>query len=258
MHIKFVSLNLWRGGLLLDKLLSYLEQEQPDILITQEVFNSSDHTAPQRFRSIEAIQDRLHFAAYEFAPALIDNEDGHQFPSGNAIFSRFPITKHTTIPFDIPFSERTEHTPESISNTSRNVQHAVVKANNTTLNVFNVQGIWDLDGDNASPRRIAMCKTIADAARGKEHVLLAGDTNLKPTNPALKPVDKLLHSVFGHELTTSFNLHHKDLDKFPGYATAVVDLMYVSHDVQVLEHRCPEVDISDHLPLVAVVEPRGK
>jgi hypothetical protein len=92
MHIKFMSLNLWRGGLLLDELLTYLEQEQPDILVAQEVWNNEDQSAPQHFRSIEAIQNRMHFAAYEFAPALIDNQDGYRFPSGNAIFSRYPIT----------------------------------------------------------------------------------------------------------------------------------------------------------------------
>jgi endonuclease/exonuclease/phosphatase family metal-dependent hydrolase len=154
----------------------------------------------------------------------------------------------------MPFSERTEQTPEQFEKTPRNLQHAVVHIENQDYNVFNVQGVWDLDGDNASPRRMAMCQTIADAVRDKTHVLLAGDTNLKPTNAALKPIDELLHSVFGNELVTSLNIQRKDLDKFPGYATAVVDLMYVSHDLDVIDHSCPEVDVSDHLPLVATLE----
>lgn len=239
----------------MDELLDYLEQEQPDILVAQEVFNSDDLTAPQRFRSIEAIQNRLGFASYEFAAALIDNDEDYRVPSGNAIFSHFPITKHTIIPYDVPFGERTEHNHESFSNTPRNLQHAVVQVGaSLELNVFNMQGVWDLDGDNASPRRIAMCRTVASAVKGKQHVLLAGDSNLKPTNAALKPVDELLCSVFGTELTTSFNVKRKDLVKFPGYATAVVDLMYVSRDIRVVDRSCPAVDISDHLPLIAAIE----
>ena len=36
----------------------------------------------------------------------------------------------------------------------------------------------------------------------------------------------------------------------PGYATAVVDMMFGSKNSQVVEHYCSEIDISDHLPLV--------
>jgi len=238
----------------LDSLLDYLEQEQPDILVAQEVFNCDDTSAPQRFRSIEAIQKRLNFPSWKFAEAFIDNEEGHRFPSGNAVFSRFPVIKHTVISFDVPFTERKEHNAEAFANTPRNLQHIVVHTDEADFNIFNVQGVWDLDGDNASPRRIAMCITIADTVRDKSHVLLAGDMNLKPTNTALKPINELLESVFKDELTTSFNVRRKDLKKFPGYATAVVDLMYASSDLQIMDHRCPEVDISDHLPLVATIE----
>src|SRR5438874_1443820 len=126
MKIKFVSLNLWRGGALMDELLAWLEAEQPDILMAQEVLNSDDPSIPQRFRSIEAIQNRLHFEACEFAQAFIDNEEGHRFPSGNAIFSRFPITEHHIITYDVPFGERTEHNLETYASTPRNMQHAVV------------------------------------------------------------------------------------------------------------------------------------
>jgi len=239
----------------MEELLDFLEREQPDILVAQEVLNSDDPATPQRYRSIEAIQSRMHFPAVEYAEAFIDNEQGHRFPSGNATFSRFPIVEHHIIPYDVPYGERTEHNPQAWANTPRNLQHTVVQVDDIFWNVFNMHGIWDLVGERASDRRKKMCQTIADAVRGKTHILLAGDSNLKPTNPALKPIDELLTSVFGQELTTSFNIKRKDMVKFPGYGTAVVDLMYVGHDVRVLEHHCPQVDISDHLPLVAVVEP---
>lgn len=202
----------------MDEMLDFLEHEQPDILVAQEVLNSDDPAAPQRLRSIETIQKRMHFASVEYAEAFIDNEDGHRFPSGNAIFSRFPIVEHHIIPYDVPYGERTEHNPDAWTNTPRNLQHGVVQADGVTWNVFNTQGVWDLDGDRASDRRKKMCQTIAEAVHGKANVLLAGDSNLKPTNAALQPVDELLHSVFGHELATSFNVRRKDLVKFPGYA----------------------------------------
>lgn len=255
MTFKIISLNLWRGGLLFDAILPFLERENPDILMLQEVLHSDDPATPERFRSLETLQKHLQFLPHtSFAPALLDNEEGHKFQSGNAVMSRFPITDNTTIPYDKPYSERTVHDAEAFAVTPRNLQHAVVMAGDTELNIFNTQGVWDMVGEQATERRWAMCNTIAQAAAGKQHAVLAGDLNLKPVNPTLAPIEAQLDSVFKHELTTTFNLRHKDLDKFPGYATAVVDLMYVSRDIRVLEHSCPDVDVSDHLPLVATLE----
>lgn len=254
MQIKVICLNLWRGGLLMDGVIGYLNQEQPDVLMLQEVLVGKDPEAPERFRALETLKKRLNWEHESvFAPALIDNEDGHRTESGNAVISRLPIKAHHVTPYDMPFAERTERNARAFAATPRNLQHVVLDAGGRELNIFNTQGVWDLDGDNPSDRRKAMCQTIADAVKGKPNVIFAGDTNLKPVNAALAPIDAVLHPVFKKdELKTSFNISRKDLVKFPGYARAVVDLMYVSHDVTVLAHSCPDVDISDHLPLVAL------
>ena len=109
---------------------------------------------------------------------------------------------------------------------------------------------WDLNGDNFSEQRRRMSNVIIAESAGKPNVLLAGDTNAKPTNQAMRNVELHLKSVFGNRLTTSFNMRRKDN---PGYATAVVDLMYVSPTVRIVSYDCPDVDISDHLPLIATV-----
>jgi endonuclease/exonuclease/phosphatase family metal-dependent hydrolase len=251
MICKIISLNLWRGGLLFDAILEFLEREDPDVLMLQEVLHSDNPATPERFRSLETLQKHLKSLPHaDFAPAFLDNEEGHKFQSGNAVLSRFPIIGSTTTPYDKPYGERIEHTAETFAATPRNLQHAVITVGDTELNIFNTQGVWDLVGERATDRRWAMCHAIAEATAGKQHAVLAGDMNLKPVNPTLAPIDAQLDSVFKHELTTSFNVRRKDLDKFPGYATAVVDLMYVSRDIRVLEHSCPDVDISDHLPLI--------
>jgi endonuclease/exonuclease/phosphatase family metal-dependent hydrolase len=254
MTFKIISLNLWQGGLLFDAILTFLEREQPDILLLQEVLQNDNPSLPQRFRSLEVLQKCLPSLRYaHFAPALIDNDDGHRVTSGNAILSRFPITAATVTFYGIPFGERTEQNPETFAATPRNLQHVVLQTEDTKLNIFNTQGVWDLDGENASEQRWAMCRTIAEMTASKQHTVFAGDTNLNPTNKTLAPINGQLESVFKHELSTSFNVRRKDLDKFPGYATAVVDLMYISHDMKILEHSCPDIDISDHLPLIATL-----
>lgn len=252
--IKIISLNLWNGGILFNKILDFLNQEQPDILLAQEVLEGDNPQLPERFQSIETIQKSCQFLDVRFAPAFIDNLEDIKVTSGNAIFSRLPITAHQVISYGQPFGERTEWNPLAFALTPRNLQHAVIKMDDIQLNIFNTQGIWDLDGENVSKERLEMCQTIARAVRDQSHVVLAGDFNLNPINVALKSIDNELESVFKHELATSFNARRKDLKKYPGFATAVVDLMYISRDLKVVAYSCPDVDISDHLPLVATLE----
>jgi endonuclease/exonuclease/phosphatase family metal-dependent hydrolase len=46
-------------------------------------------------------------------------------------------------------------------------------------------------------------------------------------------------------------MHRKDN---PGYATAAVDMLFVSPGIKIIDRQCPDVDISDHLPVVATLE----
>lgn len=40
----------------------------------------------------------------------------------------------------------------------------------------------------------------------------------------------------------------------PGYATSVVDMIFTSPDIRVVSKSCPDVDLSDHFPLIATLE----
>lgn len=126
-----------------------------------------------------------------------------------------------------------------------------VDANGTELNVLNFQGVWDLDGDNDSAARLRMSDTVVQAVKGKTRVILGGDTNVRPMTETVRRIERHLHNIFGTELTTTFNMNRKS---DPGYATAVVDMIFVSDDFTVTSHECPSVDISDHLPLVVELE----
>jgi endonuclease/exonuclease/phosphatase family metal-dependent hydrolase len=39
-----------------------------------------------------------------------------------------------------------------------------------------------------------------------------------------------------------------------GYATAAVDMIFVSSSTKILKKECPDVEVSDHLPLVVELE----
>lgn len=250
MSLTVVCLNLWSGGKLLDNILAFLRREKPDILITQETYSGRDPALPQRYRSTEVLARALDFPHVSFAPAFRKISSERALEMGNAIFSKFPILEERTMFYDIPHQDMNLEGVSDFSRVPRNLQHAVVDCDGTTLNVFNTQGIWGFDGDD-NERRLAMSDVIVREIAGKPRVILAGDFNVKEGTQAIRNIEAHLLNVFGRELRNSFNLRHKE---HPGYATAVVDMVFVSRDIRVLEHAVPEDDVSDHLPLVCKVE----
>ncbi len=251
MEIKVVSLNLWHS-VLLDDIIAFLRQCDADIVMLQEVSNDPNPGLARQHRAFAVLQKELGYAYGVFAPALERVTTDGNIIEGNAVLSKFPLTGHEPVFFDKPYNifiDDVAHAPDC----PRNLHRVEAKTPVGTVHIINLQGVWDLNGENDSPRRRAMSAAILAEAKGKTRVVVAGDTNAKPTNAAMVAIEDHLTSVFKNELATSFNVKRKDLVKYPGYATATVDIMYVSRDVQVVAHACPDVDISDHLPLTATL-----
>lgn len=249
MELKVVCLNLWQGGNLMAGILQFLKDQDADILLLQEVYNSTDPKMPQNYHSMEVLTRELpHYRYTAFEPAILDRVPEGKAQNGNAVFSKFPIKSSSAQFFNEPYGERDAFDATQYPTTPRNLQHVVIDTNTTELNIFNFQGVWDLDGDNYSPQRQRMSEVIIAAIQGKTNVILAGDTNAKATNKAMTDIEEHLTNAFGRAIRTTFNMRRKDN---PGYATAAVDLMFVSKNIQILSKNIPDVDISDHLPLVA-------
>lgn len=235
--------------------LDFIRAEDPDILLMQEVFNDHNPKVEQRFRTIDEYMKLGMFSDYDFAPAMLFVAEHGKVEQGNAIFSKLPLTKrYEPVFFNEPFNDNYVDVAPYFETVARNLQHVTLEANGKPLDIFNFQGVWDLDGDNDSPKRQRMCNIILENVHNLEHVVLGGDTNARPTNPSMQKVAAELKNVFAGELSTTFNLKQKDLEKYPGYADSVVDMLFVSPDMRVIEHSCPEIDASDHLPLVMTIE----
>lgn len=252
MTFKFICLNLWLGGKLFDNVLDFLNREKPDVLALQEVYNGEDLKYPKNYRTIEEFSKTFDYKYVDFAPAFLDHKpDGAVMECGNAIFSKYPIVSREVTFYDIPFDyEYSEDKMKGdFSNTPRNLQHVQLNIEGKIMNVFNTQGIWGFDGED-NPRRFAMGKIIREKYLGKENVILCGDFNTLDHAKAMTAFETELKNVFKGELSRTFNMFHKPEDS--GFATAVVDMVYASPNIGVVNHYTVDEDVTDHVPLVCV------
>ena len=251
MKIKFITLNIWHGGVLFQNVVDFLKKERPDILCIQEVYDSHDKTLEKRFRAMEEFQKEFEWLPYsKFAPTVIDRAT--KAPWGNAVLSKFEITYSQNHMFNLPIVEKDMPIVEDpmAAETPQGMLETKILIGEKEVLVCSLHGVWDRHGGDTSVR-LEMEKVIAETVKGKETVILAGDTNFNPDTEIARRIEKYLVSVFGQSLPSTFNMKHKTK---PGYATAAVDMIFVSKNIKVLNRNCPDVDVSDHLPLVVDLE----
>lgn len=248
MKLKLLQLNIWHGGELIDNVISFIQKENPDIITCQEVQNGDLTGVPRSLTTLKTFAEELDYS-YVFSPQILWCKEPH-IEQGLATFSRFPIELKDTVFFDTSYryypmvadQADWEDYPTAL-------QYSVVQSPQGSLNIYNVHGIWGLDGED-NPSRLKMSEIIVSQIQGKENVIVAGDFNMFPNTQSIRAIERHLTSVFGTELPTTHNLSRKP----PGYGKGPVDMVFVSTDIKVLNHFCPQVDISDHMPLVAVLE----
>lgn len=243
---------MWLGGLLFEQVIDFIRQENPDILLLQEVYDGKDPGLLGRFRSLEVLQSKFAFPYQYFSPACVAVLPAGEIEAGNAVLSKLPIEKVDTVFFDTPFGKVSHYeTPGGdFSLTPRNLQHAIIKAGDASLNVFNTQGIWGKDSED-NDRRLKMSEVIVEAVKSKDHVILVGDFNVMPHTKTIKNIENYLTNVFKDKLKTTFNLRQKSIHAL---STVVVDMFFASPSLKVTDARCPDVDVSDHFPLVCTIE----
>lgn len=250
MSAKILCLNLFEGGLFWDNIASFIKRENPDILCLQEV-NDANTRQPLNFQTRTHLKHLLpDFCSY-YSPEIHEVWPQGGGDGGNAIYSRFPIKRKKTTFLHREYQRIVRPKDEKdFSHYPKNLQHVVIDVGGKGLHVCNMHGVWGLDGGD-TPERLRMSKIIVDEVKHEKPLVLMGDFNVKPDTQTITEIEKQLINVFKGELVSSFNMRHK---KNPGYATAVVDMFFMSKDLRVVSKSVPEDDVSDHKPLLVTIE----
>lgn len=262
MKIKFLTFNIFNGEFI-ERCIDFFKKQNPDIFVLQEVYKSNNKSLDKKYRSLQLLKREFANCFYYYSPAYFRLINGYKVDSGNAVFSKLKIIKKKTIFYYRQYAKRPAETVEQFYLTPRNLQCVTLAVGDTNLNVLNTQGVWRLDGmDNND--RLRMSKTIVEQIKGRKNVILAGDMNVSPKTRTIKNIEKHLVNVFKDKLITTFNMKQKipfsqqssflDEEGVKAFASAVVDMIFVSPDIKVINHYCPQIDVSDHYPLVATLE----
>lgn len=254
MTLKLISLNVWLGGKLMDQMLEFLKQENADIVVLQEVYNGHDKVREPRFRTMEILRQELQYPYDAFHAKFFDVYEGINTDQGNAVLSKFPIKSSRPIFFNQLYGEAKSDIATALEVPSGMI-HACIdwpfdSAQGKELNVYGWHGMWGTDGRD-NPQRLAMADMIVKEVINKPGIILVGDSNMNPDTESAARIGRVLTDVFGTSRTTSFNMLHKTN---PAFATAVVDLLYISPDITVTKAECLDIDVSDHLPIMATIE----
>jgi len=243
MSIKIISINI-QGGQLLENFLKFIEIENPDVILMQEVFTSDNSNDP-KYDILNTLR-MFGFAYAHHAVTYDTKRNSSVVKAGNAVVSKYPFNNPKVYFYEIPYISNYEEPTRDFSKVPRNLQHVEIPFGKKRLNVLNTHGIWGIDGKD-SPARLNMSKVILDNTINQEHVILGGDFNMDPNTIAIKSIEKSLTNVFKGYLKSTFNMKRKTK---PLFENLVVDIIFVSQNIKIISKKCPPVDISDHLPLV--------
>lgn len=237
-------------------MLNFLTRQNADIMVFQEV-NKSNNSTKSSYNTNDLLHKNFPSYSLAFDAALKINyhEEGVIAEQGNTTLSRFSITKHELVYFDSQYTTLNNPLPGKNPDYRifpKYMQKSWINISpKIELLVINLHGVWDYHGDD-NPERLKMKDTILQHVKDEEYVVIAGDSNVRWQTKTISELMNFYPSAITPIPATTFNMLQKNN---PGYAAAAVDIILVSPNIKVIEGKCHSVNISDHLPLTAIIQP---
>ncbi len=261
--MRLVSLNIF-GGKIFDKLANFIKSEakKADIFFFQELFQSFADN--QKLNGTKRdIVGELKKILPGFDLFLAPIGDGYNIDLAvgedfditeyNAIFVRTrTIPKINSAGSVFTFGLRRKLTKgEATENVPANFQYIRLAINGKKFSVCNVHGIWAPGNKLDTPERLRQSQIIAEfLSQEKGSKIVCGDFNLLPETKSIKILEQSglvnLIKEFKIEKTRSRLSPYWGTPDFQKFA----DFAFVSPGVQVLEFTVPDVEVSDHLPMI--------
>lgn len=233
----------------------YESSQDTDIYCFQEVFKTTTNKTESigfRLNLYEELGKALpnhqgyfvscveNYIAGSFQPDFVD----FNLSWGLAIFINKKLKVLSNGDFFV-YGGKNTFNPKDTNTFPKSLQHLTFLKDNKSFVVCNLHGIWLREGKQDSPSRLTQSNQINDffgkLVGGK---ILCGDFNLDITTESITILEKNLRNLIKeYKITTTRNKYFPGTDKFADYT-------FVSDDIKVKNFQVPNVEISDHLPMI--------
>ena len=256
-NVRNFDLYKWSGQKdALGKIIEMIKTEKPAIACFQEFYNADTGA----FQTIGLLQKEAGLSNYYFEKTY-SRIKGHAW--GTAIFSRYPIINHGTVPFD--------------NRTQNSCSYADIRIDTMTFRVFNIhlqsvylskqdyryiEGISENQDVQVKPTKEIVSKLKkAFMFRGEQAldiekqitqspypVIVCGDFNDTPASFSYHILANHLQDAF---LKSGWGLG----STYTGFPTSYrIDYIFAGKNFEVKNYRTLCVDYSDHYPIMCNVE----
>jgi endonuclease/exonuclease/phosphatase family metal-dependent hydrolase len=263
--LTLATYNLWNGRVGMSMYEFIAGHPEVDIWCFQEVNSNLTHTIDDDMAMSDMFEElrrrlpnflAMHAPVIHYSPDTYGGSFSTQY--GISMFARIslPMVEYSQILLNGHFHERI-FLPGSNEDHIRTLQKMsfIWPDTGKRLNVINYHGVWHKapPGKSAkmdTPERLRISKRIRGIIEDCDgDVVLAGDFNLDPNTESIKIIrgDDLQDLIADNNITsTRSNLYTKP--EFP-----FADYMFVSRSLHVNSFEVPNVEYSDHLPLICTL-----
>lgn len=257
--MKLLNINI---GIKIDnseKVADFIRKVDADIVAIQEIVRPLEDRVKKQFRSKDDIEHELKgLYPYQFFGPLwvaksINEGDkiifdfGGRMEQGNEILTKYPIVEATNEHYYKSYSYALDWSNWKNEDHGRALQVVELNVDDKELQVLNLHGIWTEDkmGDK---RTLEECKYVIGAAKRKRiPTIITGDFNLLPETESIRLMNKEFRNLIEeYEIKTTRPSFKDEIDE----GRNVVDYIFVSGGVKVVDFKVIDSDISDHLPML--------
>ncbi|MGC9598995.1 MAG: endonuclease/exonuclease/phosphatase family protein [Minisyncoccia bacterium] len=124
-----------------------------------------------------------------------------------------------------------------------------------SLHIINFHGNWNPVNKLDSPERIRQSQELVAFLKAKEGPkMVMGDFNLLPDTEGIRLFELNGYRNLIKDFHIATTRNRLGWDRFPGNKQLYADYVFVSPDVAIKSFSVPDVEISDHLPMIVDIE----
>jgi endonuclease/exonuclease/phosphatase family metal-dependent hydrolase len=246
--MKIITLNTWNGTVGAATIEFFKKYSDVDVFLLQEI----SHNATERTNRGGNGNQQI----FADISAVLPNHQGIFSPTvhgewGLAAFVKKTITIEESGNRFV-FRSADAMIGKDWSTIGRTLQYVKMIADGKKYTAVNLHGLWVKDSKSDTEDRIQQSQKVIDFIKPiSDHIILAGDFNLRPDTESIKMIERDLNLK---NLVVEYNIKSTRTPLYTKNAETFADYIFLSPTLEVKEFKVLPDIVSDHAALYVEVE----